>query len=89
MDILKDSKFFCIHHLHLVTACILIKADPDPWYSTVEKFEKIWTKIKEKNKEITIFWYGEDRQALDELSDQGYTSLPKSDEIKSGQMVLK
>ena len=25
----------------------------------------------------------------DELSDQGYTSLPKSDESESGQMVLK
>ena len=34
------------------------------WYSTVERFEKIWTKIKEKNKDMTIFWYGEDHQAL-------------------------
>ena len=25
----------------------------------------------------------------DELSDQGYTSLPKSDKIESGKMVLK
>ena len=25
----------------------------------------------------------------DKLSDQGYTSLPKSDKIESGQMVLK
>ena len=33
-------------------------------YSTVERFEKIWTKIKEKNKDMTIFWYGEDHQAL-------------------------
>ena len=35
------------------------KQDHQRWgYSTVERFEKIWTKIKEKNKEITIFWYG-------------------------------
>ena len=27
--------------------------------------------------------------SYDELSDQGYTSLPKSDESESGQMVLK
>ena len=27
--------------------------------------------------------------ALDELSAQGYTSLPKPDEVESGQMVLK
>ena len=33
--------------------------------------------------------YPNSRDAYDELSDQGYTSLPKSDEIKSGQMVLK
>ena len=30
----------------------------------MERFEKIWTKIKEKNKDMTIFWYGEDHQAL-------------------------
>ena len=41
------------------------KQDHQRWgYSTVERFEKIWTKIKEKNKDMTIFWYGEDHQAL-------------------------
>ena len=30
----------------------------------MERLAKNWTKIKEKNKEIAIFWYGEDRRAL-------------------------
>ena len=34
--------------------------DIAPW----KDLQKNWTKIKEKNKETTIFWYGEDRQAL-------------------------
>ena len=39
--------------------------DHQRWgYSTVERFAKKWTKIKEKDKEKTIFWYGEDRQAF-------------------------
>ena len=35
---------------------VAAKQDHQRWgYSTVERFEKIWTKIKEKNKETTIF----------------------------------
>ena len=34
--------------------------DIAPW----KDLQKDWTKIKEMNKEITIFWYGEDHQAL-------------------------
>ena len=29
-----------------------------------QRWGKIWTKIKEKNKDMTIFWYREDHQAL-------------------------
>ena len=35
--------------------------DIAPWKDLKKKN---WTKIKEKNKEITILWYEEDRQAL-------------------------
>ena len=44
---------------------------------------------------VFLFWFGflsllvENDIGEDELSDQGYTSLPKSEEIESGQMVLK
>ena len=42
---------------------LIFKPDHQRWaYSTVERFEKIRTKIKEKNKAMTIFLYGEDRQ---------------------------
>ena len=52
------------HYMHTskVNPC---KKDNQRWgYSTVERFEKIGTKIKGKNKELTIFWDGEDLQAL-------------------------
>ena len=60
--------FFCSENLiylmmNKFPPSIMRKQDHKRWgYSTVEGFEKIWTKIKEKNKGITIFWNGEDRR---------------------------
>ena len=96
----KCSQIASSHLDHILADILTIFAKKENFcFSIIEQVFKPQRKkpmhiefffLKYVQQKISFFYEIKSNQlAFDELSDQGYTSLPKPDESESGQMVLK